>query len=123
MVIKHLWNLAGIIFVLLGCVGIVLPVLPTTPFLLLAAICFSKGSEKLHSWLINSTVLGKYIDDYMKGKGIPLHAKVISIAFIWTGIGYSIYKMREVVFGQVILFLIAVTVSIHIITIKAKRKV
>lgn len=123
MVIKHLWKLAGIIFVLLGCVGIVLPVLPTTPFLLLAAICFSKGSEKLHIWLINSTVFGKYIEDYIKGKGIPLHAKVISIIFIWTSIGYSIYKMREVVFGQVILFLIAVTVSIHIITIKAKRKV
>jgi uncharacterized membrane protein YbaN (DUF454 family) len=104
-------------------VGIVLPVLPTTPFLLLAAICFSKGSEKLHSWLINSTVFGKYIDDYIKRKGIPLHAKVISIIFIWTGIGYSIYKMRDVIFGQVILFLIAVTVSIHIISIKEKSKV
>jgi hypothetical protein len=123
MVIKYLWNIAGIVFVVLGGVGIVLPVLPTTPFLLLAAFCFSRGSEKLHSWLINSTILGKYIDDYMKGKGIPLHAKVISIAFIWTGIGYSIYKMRDVVFGQVILFLIAVTVSIHIISIKEKSKV
>jgi len=123
MIIKNLWNIAGIIFVLLGSVGIVLPVLPTTPFLLLAAFCFSRGSEKLHNWLINSTVFGKYIDDYMKGNGIPLHAKIISILFVWTGIGYSIYKMRNVVFGQVILFLIAVTVSIHIISIKKKSNI
>ena len=122
MIVKHLWNAAGIIFVLIGCVGIAIPVLPTTPFILLAALCFTKGSKKLHTWLINSSIFGKYIDDYIKGRGIPLHAKIISIAFVWTGIGYSIYKMKDVIFGQVVLFLVAMSVSIHIAAIKEKNK-
>lgn len=123
MIVKNLWNIAGIIFVLLGSIGIAVPVLPTTPFLLLAAFCFTKGSKKLHSWLINSPVFGKYIDDYMEGRGIPLHAKIISIAFVWVGIGYSIYRMKDVIFGQVALFLIAASVSVHIATIREKDKI
>ena len=123
MLIRNLWNIAGIIFVILGSVGIVIPVLPTTPFLLLAAFCFTRGSKKLHSWLINSPVFGKYIDSYMKGRGIPLHVKIISITFVWAGIGYSIYKMKDVIYGQVVLLIVAMSVSIHIATIKENNNI
>ena len=65
---------AGTVFLALGVVGILLPLLPTTPFLLLAAACYAKSSKRFSNWLLNNRVFGKIIKDYREGWGIPLNS-------------------------------------------------
>lgn len=77
---RYLWIGLGWLFVGLGVVGIALPLLPTTPFLLLAALCFSRGSEKIHGWLINHPTLGPPIHDWQNKRAISRRTKVVASA-------------------------------------------
>lgn len=86
---RMVWILAGHVFLFLGILGAFLPILPTTPFLLLAAFCYSKGSEKFHAWLIQHPRWGPVIDRWQRYKQIPLRAKIISTILI-TGNGIYI---------------------------------
>ncbi len=110
--------IVGSLAVALGVVGIFVPLLPTTPFLLLAAACYIRGSEKLYKKLINHPVLGKYIRDYREKKEIPLHAKIIGISLMWLSMGYSILFILQNVFIQILLFVIAICVTIHLLSLK-----
>ena len=76
---------------ILGIIGIFLPIVPTTPFLLLAAACYARGSERLYNWLMTNKVFGQYIGNYREGKGIPLKVKILSISFLWVAIAVSIF--------------------------------
>lgn len=82
-------NLIGGIAVVLAVLGVFLPLLPTTPFLLLASACFARGSTRLHGWLLNNRVFGEYLRNYEQGRGIPLRGKVVALVMLWTSIGYS----------------------------------
>ena len=73
---------AGTVSILLGILGIILPLLPTTPFLLLAAASYARSSVKFYNWLINNRFFGSYIKNYREGKGIPLRVKVSAISFL-----------------------------------------
>lgn len=68
MVKKRLLFVLGFVSLILGIVGIILPLLPTTPFLLLSAYCFSRSSEKFHNYILNNKVFGQYIRDYNEKK-------------------------------------------------------
>ncbi len=114
--------IAGSFFVGLGILGIFLPILPTTPFLLLAAACYAKSSERFYNWLINNKWLGNYIKNYREGKGVPLKVKVLSISFLWLTIGYSVVFAVNTFLIQVILILIAIGVTIHILSIRTLKK-
>ncbi len=81
----------GWISIALGVIGIVLPLLPTTPFILLAAACFAKSSKKFHSWLINHPLFGPIINNFQNGQGIPRHVKIKVILFIWLTLSISMY--------------------------------
>src|SRR6218665_3377907 len=81
----------GWLSVVLGVVGIFLPVLPTTPFLLLAAACFARSSERFYTWLVNHPKLGPWIRDYLDGNGIPLKGKVYAIGLMWLSISVSCF--------------------------------
>lgn len=81
----------GWLAIVLGVVGIFLPLLPTTPFLLLAAGCFARSSARFHHWLLNHKYLGPYIHLYLDGKGIPLKAKCYIIGVLWITMAFSIY--------------------------------
>jgi len=83
--------LAGNFFVALGILGILLPLLPTTPFLLLAAACYFRSSEKFYNWLMNNKWLGNYIKNYREKKSIPLKVKVLCLSILWLTIGYSVF--------------------------------
>ncbi len=98
-----------------------LPVLPTTPFLLLAAACFLRSSPRFHQWLLNNRVLGLYIRDYCSGNGIPLRAKIISISLLWLTIGYAVIFVIEPIWLRVLLLAIAIGVSVHIISIRPRQ--
>jgi uncharacterized membrane protein YbaN (DUF454 family) len=108
--------------VALGVLGIFLPILPTTPFLLLGAVCYVKSSKKLYNRLINNKWLGKYIRNYYEGKGIPLGTKIWAISLLWISIGYSAFFIIYKLFVRVILILIAICVTIHILSQKTLRK-
>jgi uncharacterized membrane protein YbaN (DUF454 family) len=117
---KPVWNIAGSVFVALGVIGIFVPLLPTTVFLLLGAACYNNGSERFHHWLINNRVLGPYIANFRHNKGIPLQAKVKAIAVLWVTIGVSIYFISNL-YITLILILVAVGVSLFLITRKTLK--
>ncbi|SBS36674.1 Inner membrane protein YbaN [Marinomonas spartinae] len=79
----------GWLSLITGIIGIFLPLLPTTPLVLLAAWCFSKSSERFHHWLMNHKHFGPMIHDWQSGKGIPRKARNRAIILMWIGMGIS----------------------------------
>ena len=120
---KGLFVVAGTISLGLGFVGIVLPVLPTTPFLLLSAACYYKGSERLHRWMLNNRLFGDYLRNYKERKGIQPRTKIFTLILLWSVISFSALFMLNNVIIQIILFAIAIGVSIHIIALPNLRRI
>lgn len=106
----------------IGIIGIVVPLLPTTPFLLLSAACYAKGSEKMYHWFINIRWIGNAIKNYHEGKGISMNAKIISIIFLWTTITVSMILMWPNTLFQLLLIIIATGITYHIISLKTMKK-
>jgi uncharacterized membrane protein YbaN (DUF454 family) len=119
---KAIFIVAGTILLGLATVGIFLPVLPTTPFLLLSAVCYFRGSERMHRWLLNNRLFGSYIRNYKEGKGISQANKVFTIFSLWAAICFSALLMVNNYIVQIILFSIAIAVTIHVITLPTLRK-
>lgn len=115
--VKKLLVLIGTICLALAIIGIFLPVLPTTPFLLLAAVCYARGSKRFHNWLMANRWLGPYIRNYREGKGIPIKQKILIILLLWLTIGFSVWTV-SLWWVQLILIAIAGGVTIHLATIK-----
>ncbi len=113
--------LGGTITLIIGMIGIVLPILPTTPFLLISAAAYAKSSKRFYKWLINSKFLGTYIRNYKEGKGMPIKLKIITLIILWITIIISLFFMNNLIWIQIILLIVACIVSIHIISIKPKR--
>jgi hypothetical protein len=119
---KGLLVTSGTLFLVLGVIGIFLPLLPTTPFLLLAAACYIRGSKKFYNWLIKNRWLGEYIKNYQEGRGVPFNVKIITIIVLWlTIIITTIFFVSNLII-QIILFFIVIGVTIHIIKIKTLDK-
>jgi hypothetical protein len=113
---KYFLMAAGIICMLLGILGIFLPLLPTTPFFLLAAACFFRSSKTLYAWLISHKFFGKRILYYRVYKAISLKSKLLSLALLWLTIGYSMFFVVKIFWLKIILFLVAAGVSTHLIS-------
>ena len=112
--IKGLLIAIGWLSVVLGVLGIFLPLLPTTPFLLLAAACFVRSSPKFYQWLVQHPKLGRYVLAYLEGSGIPKRAKIITIIMIWATMSLSIYLV-PLIWVKFLLVGIGVCVSIYIL--------
>jgi uncharacterized protein len=106
---------AGMICVGLGAIGIILPGLPTTPFLLLAAYCFARSSEHFHGWLLNHRWFGSYVRNFEEGRGMTRRAKAATLLIMWLSFGVTIVFFVPVLWGQVGMVLMAATVSIYIL--------
>ena len=106
----------GTICVCLAVAGIFLPLLPTTPFLLLAAICYAGSSPRFYRWLMGNRWFGRYIKNYREGRGLTLTTKIISLSSLWITIGYSAYFIMPVLAGKCVLLAIAIGVTAHILT-------
>ena len=76
------WVLAGLLFVAIGAIGVVLPLLPTTPFLLVATYCFARSSERLNRWLLSHRIFGPLIDNWQKYGSIDRRSKQLSMVAI-----------------------------------------
>jgi uncharacterized membrane protein YbaN (DUF454 family) len=108
----------GIAAVGLGILGIFLPLLPTTPFLLLAAACFIRSSDRLYQWLIHNKWFGSYIRNYREHKAIPLRAKVIALVLLWTTMAYSAFALIDHWALRALLFLVAAGVTVYLLSLK-----
>jgi uncharacterized membrane protein YbaN (DUF454 family) len=85
----------GILCVILAGLGVLLPGIPATPFLLLASFSFARSSKRMHDWLINNSIFGPILQDFLDRKGIRLHIKVISIALMWGMMLVSVFIFIE----------------------------
>jgi uncharacterized membrane protein YbaN (DUF454 family) len=111
--------ISGTFFTGLGILGIFLPVLPTTPFLLLAAMCYAKGSRRLYYWILNNRWFGNYIRNYREKKGIPRKVKFLTITFLWITILLSAIFAIQIPIFRLLLIVIAIAVSVHILSIRS----
>ena len=118
---RPLLIITGTLFVGLGIIGILMPVLPTTPFLLLAAACYARSSQRFYHWLLNNKWFGNYIKNYIQRKGVPLKVKIMAITWLWITIGFSVVFAVEVFLVRLILIVIAIGVSIHILCLRTLR--
>jgi len=119
---RYLLIIIGTFFLGLGIIGIFLPLLPTTPFLLLAAACYTRSSKRLYDWLLTNRWLGNYIRNYRERKEVPFKIKILSISFLWIAIGYSAIFVVHILIGRIILILIATGVTIHILCIQTLKR-
>ena len=85
-----MWVSLGSLFVGLGAIGVIVPGLPTTPFLILAAACYIRSSQRLYDWLISNKRFGPYLKDYREGKGIPRKAKKLAVVMIVVFVSFSV---------------------------------
>ena len=115
---KGLLIIAGSISTAIGIVGIFIPILPTTPFLLLAAACYVRSSQKFYDGLLSNRVFGAYIKNYLEGKGIPIKLKIITLALLWITIGLSVTFAVQHVAIRIVLMIVAIGVTVHIVLVK-----
>ena len=94
--LRVLWVGLGCLFVGLGAIGAVVPGMPTTVFLVLAAACFIRSSQRLYDWLISNKTFGPYLKDYREGKGIPRRAKVLALSMIVIFVSFAVFYAIEV---------------------------
>ena len=120
--VRILLIIAGTLSLGLGILGIFVPVLPTTPFLLLAAACYARSSQRFYDWLLHNKWFGNYIRNYLEGKGVPLKVKVLTIALLWITIGCSVAFAVQVFLVRLILILIAIGVSIHSLSVRTLKE-
>ncbi|WP_245711658.1 YbaN family protein [Gracilibacillus ureilyticus] len=99
----------------MGLIGIIVPILPTTPLIILAAFCFGKSSPTLHNWLVTNRYFGHYITDYQKGLGVPLRIKLFAILVVWVSVIFTLLII-PLLFVKVFMLIVAASVTVFILT-------
>ncbi|MBE6287409.1 MAG: DUF454 domain-containing protein [Mediterranea massiliensis] len=118
---KVLYIILGSICLGLGILGIFLPLLPTTPFLLLAAALYFRSSPRLYNWLLQHKHLGPYIRNFREHKAIPLRAKIISVSLVWITLLYAALFVVPQLWLKLLLIGLAIGISWHILSFKTLR--
>jgi len=114
--------LLGITFVIIGVLGIFLPVLPTTPFMLLAAWCFAKSSSRFYNWIMNNRVFGPIIQEWRQHRSIPKRAKWTGLILMVSTFGVSIFFFVPYFYGQIILGIMCITMVIFMWRIPVREQ-
>jgi uncharacterized protein len=111
---------AGTLCVALGALGLFLPLLPTTPFLLLAAACYARSSPRFLGWLLGNRWFGRSLRDYRERRGISLAQKAVTIALLWASIGYAGWFLASSRWPRLLLAAIATAVTIHLLRLPTR---
>ncbi|MBS9775972.1 MAG: YbaN family protein [Fusobacterium sp.] len=117
---KILYIIVGSLAVILGTIGIFLPLLPTVPFLLLALFCFNRSSDRFYNFVMNNKYFGKALRDYEKDKSIPKSAKIKAIILLSCSMSFSIYKIQSL-HMRIFLVVVWIAVTIHLLMLKTKK--
>ena len=104
----------------MGLAGVVLPLLPTTPFLLLSAYCFGRSSKRAQRWLFENRAFGPYIRSYIDGSGLPWRVRAAVIALLWVTITASVVLAVDAVAVRIVLLVIAVAVTVHVAGLRSR---
>ncbi|MFO7889257.1 MAG: YbaN family protein [bacterium] len=119
---KYILVSIGVLSVGLAIIGIFLPLLPTTPLLLLAAACFVRSSDRLYKWLITHKWFGPYIRNYREYNAITRKTKIATLALLWGTIGYTAFGVISSWPLRILLLLVAIGVTAHILSMKTLTK-
>ena len=119
-ILKAFFITLGTVFVIIGFIGIFLPLLPTTPFLLLAAICYERGSEKFHSWLVNHKYFGPPIVDWQARKVIRIQYKILAASMMLISAFFLLQKQTVPMIGKVSYVVFMLAMLSFIFTRKSK---
>ena len=119
--LRYLLTAGGLLAVALGVIGIFLPILPTTPFLLLAAFLFARSSERFYHWLHANRWFGAYLTNYREGRGLPAREKAMTILALWLAVGLSAAFALSSWWPRAALVAIAFAVTIHLLRIPTFR--
>jgi uncharacterized membrane protein YbaN (DUF454 family) len=121
MEIKRLFFFSlGVTLFGVGAVGVVVPVLPTTPFVLASFFCFGKSSKKAERWISNNRYFGSYIENYKAKQGVPLDIKIKSIVFLWVMLILSFIFFFNQNYIFILLIIVGMAVTAHILLLKTK---
>ena len=112
----------GSVSLALGIMGIILPVLPTTPFLLLSAALYMRSSQRLYDWLMSHKHLGPYIKNFREHKALPLRVKIVSVTMVWVTLLYCAISVANEWWMSALFIAIAIGVSIHILSYRTLKK-
>lgn len=112
---------AGALSLSVGVVGILLPVLPTTPFLLLTAACWLRSSKRLHDWLLGHPFFGSHLRGYLQHRAVPLRTKIGALVFLWASLGLSAVLVNSL-HVQIALGVVGVAVTVHLVRLKTLRQ-
>ncbi len=115
---KAILVILGTFFLLLGIIGIILPVLPTTPFLILAAACYLRGSDRMYQWMMNNRYFGDLIRNYMERRGIKPRQKTYAIFMLWFLMLITLVYFVQQFYLRLILVIVAVAVTVHLLRLK-----
>ena len=118
--IRTVYILSGFFFVGLGIIGMFLPLMPTTIFLIIASFFFARSSERLNEKLLNNKVFGKLIADFYEERAMPLKAKITAIILLNSALAYSIFFAANHLYLQLVLFLTGVFVTLYLLSLKTK---
>ncbi|MDL2265767.1 YbaN family protein [Parabacteroides sp. OttesenSCG-928-G21] len=119
---KIVYIIIGTVCLVLGTIGVFLPLLPTTPFWLLTCWFYIRSSEKLYNRVMRNPYFGNYIRAYMVDKSIPLRGKILSLTLMWASILLSCIFLVHIVWVRVLLLAISIGVSIHILSFPTRKE-
>ena len=111
----------GFFFIFLSVLGAILPLVPTTPFLIVAAACFYKSSGRFYRWIMFNRFFGQYLRDYTSGKGIPLHIKILSVIFLWVSTLVSVFIFIPYLWLEIVVITLNLAITIHIFWSRTKK--
>lgn len=114
---RPFWIILGTISLSLGAVGLVVPLLPTTPFVLAAAGCYMKGSVRMHEWMVRNRLFGGILRSYQEGRGVTLRVKMGTLAFLWVSLAASYLLLSAPLLVLLVIVLVGAAVTIHVLMI------
>lgn len=118
---KNIYIILGSLTFILGAIGIFVPLLPTTPFWLLTCWFYARSSQKLYDRFMSNKHVGKYLNNYLTEKSIPLRVKITILIILWGGTALSAWLTKNLCVA-IILLVLNIAVTIHILSFRTKRK-
>ncbi len=119
--LRRILLVCGFFFVFMAILGAILPIVPTTPFLLVSAACFYRSSARFYHWIMSNRYFGRYLQDYKAGRGIPTRIKVLALSFTWISTLVSVFFFIPWIWLKVFVLAISAAITVHLLMIRTHK--